>query len=54
MTEQIENWQQIDIELVKSFKKLNDSGKAVAIERVEELTEIPRYTQKEMPDKEDK
>lgn len=52
LTEQIENWQQSDIELVKSFKKLNDSGKAVAIERVEELTEIPRYTQKETPDKE--
>lgn len=54
LTEQIENWQQADIELVKSFKKLNDSGKAVAIERVEELTEIPRYTQKGTPDKEGK
>lgn len=52
LTEQVTDWQQTDIELVKSFKKLNDSGKAVAIERVKELTEIPRYTQKETPDKE--
>lgn len=52
---QIDNWQQIDIELIKSFKKLNEDGKAIAIERVEELTEIPRYTQKESstPDKEE-
>lgn len=51
---QIDDWQQIDIELVKAFKKLNEDGKTVAIERVEELTEIPRYTQKEsnVPDKE--
>ena len=46
LTEQITDWQQADIELIKSFKKLNDSGKTVAIERVEELTEIPRYTQR--------
>lgn len=43
---QIGDWEQIDIELVKIFKKLNDDGKTVAIGRVEELTEIPRYTQK--------
>ncbi|MCM1540270.1 MAG: helix-turn-helix domain-containing protein [Blautia sp.] len=45
LTIQVDDWQQIDIELVKIFKKLNDAGKAIAIERVEELTEIPRYTQ---------
>lgn len=52
---QIDNWQQIDIELVKTFKKLNEDGKTVAVERIEELTEIPRYTQKgsNMPDKEE-
>ena len=45
----------IDIELVKKFKQLNEIGKAIAIERIEELSEIPRYTQKEsnMPDKEE-
>ena len=49
------DWQQIDIVLVKIFKKLNEVGKAVAVERIEELTEIPRYTQKgnNMPDKEE-
>ena len=47
LTIQVDDWQQIDIELVKTFKKLNESGKAIAIERIEELTEIPRYTQKE-------
>jgi len=52
---QIDNWQQIDIELIKTFKKLNEDGKTVAIERVEELAEIQRYTQKEsnVPDKEE-
>lgn len=47
LTIQVDDWQQIDIELVKTFKKLNEAGKAIAIERIEELTEIPRYTQKE-------
>ena len=52
---QIGDWEQIDIELLKKFKQLNETGKAIAIERIEELTEIPRYTQKEsnVPDKED-
>ena len=52
LTEDI-NLQPIDIEMVKIFKKLNESGQAKAIERVEELTEIPRYTQdeKNQPDK---
>lgn len=44
LTRQVDNWQQIDIELIKAFKKLNESGKAIAIERVTELTEISRYT----------
>ena len=30
-------------EKIQDFKKLNDDGKAKAIERVHELTEIPRY-----------
>ena len=47
LAKQVDDWEQIDIELVKTFKKLNETGKAVAIERVEELTEIPRYIQKE-------
>lgn len=55
LTIQVDDWEQIDIELIKIFKQLNEDGKAVAIERVEELTEIPRYTQKEknLPDKEE-
>lgn len=47
LAKQVDDWEQIDIELVKTFKKLNENGKAVAIERVEELSEIPRYIQKE-------
>ncbi len=30
-------------EIIQDYKKLNDDGKAKAIERVHELTEIPRY-----------
>ena len=30
-------------EMIQDFKKLNDDGKAKAIERVHELTEMPRY-----------
>ena len=30
-------------EMIQDFKKINDDGKAKAIERVHELTEIPRY-----------
>ena len=41
--------------LLDNYSKLNDTGKREADKRVEELTEIPRYTQKEknLPDKED-
>lgn len=55
LTKQVDNWQQLDIELVKTFKKLNETGKAIAINRIEELTEIPRYTQNEkfIPNKEE-
>lgn len=55
LTIQVDDWEQMDIELIKKFKQLNEDGKAVAIERVEELTEIPRYTrnEKNLPDKED-
>lgn len=34
--------------LIRSFSQLNDEGQAKAVERVEELTEIPKY-QKENP-----
>ena len=37
----------LDIQLLRNFEKLNDIGKIEAAKRVEELTEIPRYTQKE-------
>lgn len=47
LSKQVNDWEQIDIELVKKFKQLNETGKSIAIERIEELTEIPRYTQKE-------
>ncbi len=47
LSKQVDDWEQIDIELVKKFKQLNETGKAIAVERVEELAEIPRYTQKE-------
>ena len=55
LTIQVHDWEQIDIELVKKFKQLNEIGKAIAIERIEELSEIPRYTQKEsnVPDQEE-
>lgn len=33
--------------LLRNFNKLNNSGKKEAYKRVGELTEIPRYTQKE-------
>lgn len=39
--------------LLDNYSKLNDTGKREADKRVQELTEIPRYTQKEknQPDK---
>ncbi len=42
-------------ELTTNYLKLNDTGKAEARKRVSELTEIPRYTQKEknLSDKKD-
>lgn len=41
--------------LLDNYSKLNDTGKREADKRVQELTEIPRYTQieKNLPDKED-
>lgn len=33
--------------LLSAFDKLNDEGQKTAIERVEELTEIPKYTKPE-------
>lgn len=38
-----EKEQSLIAEMIQDFKKLNDDGKAKAIERVHELTEIPRY-----------
>ncbi len=42
-------------EMLGAYNRLNDSGRKEAIKRIEELTEIPRYTQKEknQPDKEE-
>lgn len=37
-----------EVQLVKAFSQLNPDGQAKAVERVEELTEIPKY-QKEKP-----
>lgn len=37
------------IKLIASFDKLNEDGQLKAIERVEELAEVPRY-RKEQPD----
>ena len=43
------------VEILSNLKILNDIGQKEASKRVKELTEIPRYTQKEsdMPDKEE-
>lgn len=46
LTEGID-WKPIDIEMIKIFKNLNGTGQAIAIERIEELAEIPRYTVKD-------
>ena len=35
LSKQVDDWEQIDIELVKKFKQLNETGKAIAVERVE-------------------
>ncbi len=40
------------IEILAHLKILNDNGQMEASKRVEELTEIPRYTKKEKPNKE--
>lgn len=37
----------LDIELLKDFRKLNKTGQLEAKKRVQELTEIPKYTQEE-------
>ena len=31
--------------LVSDYRKLNDNGKTEALKRIEELTEVPKYTQ---------
>lgn len=35
--------------MIKDYGKLNDDGQQVAVERVHELTEIPRYKRKSTP-----
>lgn len=37
------SFSEIELLLIKTFSKLNDEGQAKAVERVEELTEIPKY-----------
>lgn len=45
---ELENLENQNIEnLVDNYLKLNPSGQQEALKRVEELTEIPRYTKKE-------
>ena len=34
-----------DYKLVSDYRKLNDNGKTEALKRIEELTEVPKYTQ---------
>ena len=36
--------------MIKDYGKLNDDGQQVAVERVHELTEIPRYKRKSAPE----
>ena len=36
--------------IIKDYWKLNDDGQQVAVERVHELTEIPRYKRKSTPE----
>lgn len=37
------------LELQPAYEKLNDIGQKEAIKRIEELTEIPRYTKADEP-----
>lgn len=37
------SFSQKEISMIQSFSKLNDEGQQKAVERVEELTEIPKY-----------
>ena len=36
--------------IIKGYSKLNDEGQQVAVERIHELTEIPRYKRKSTPE----
>ena len=38
------------VKMIKDYGKLNDDGQQVAVERVHELTEIPRYKRKSTPE----
>ncbi|MBD5463645.1 MAG: helix-turn-helix domain-containing protein [Lachnospiraceae bacterium] len=52
---EIPEWKEVvrqkdrDDKLLSNFRQLNETGQAKAIDRVAELTEIPRYTKKEAP-----
>lgn len=39
----------LDVNILQNLQKLNNSGKKEAAKRVEELTEIPRYTEPDKP-----
>lgn len=41
-----------EIRLILAYDELNDNGKEEAVKRVEELTEIPRYTKSDEPPQE--
>lgn len=45
---QLFNWKENDNELINIyFKKLNEIGKRKALERIEEMVELPKYQEKE-------
>ena len=40
----------LDVEILQNFRKLNNDGQTEAAKRVQELTEIPRYTKPDAPE----
>ena len=46
------SYSQSEYSLIDAFSKLNEDGQQKAIERVEELTEIPKYQKKDAPEEE--
>lgn len=41
------------IHLISAYNRLNEEGKRIAIERIEELTEVPKYRRTEPPEGEE-